>query len=86
MAQEEGSRMPRDSMICCGQFITRIVKRMGLLTDEVLNSLSAPTYCRALDVITLREFISPNGSLIVEDPAPRGAYAPPGYDEEQYED
>ncbi|GKD80322.1 hypothetical protein Tco_1342943 [Tanacetum coccineum] len=57
-------------MICCGQFITRIAKRMGLLTDEVLNSLSAPIYCRALDVITLRELIGPNEKLIVEDPVP----------------
>ncbi|GJX96935.1 hypothetical protein Tco_0352733 [Tanacetum coccineum] len=51
-------------------FITRIAKRMGLLTDEVLNSLSAPIYCRALDTITLRDLTSPDGRLIAEDPAP----------------
>ncbi|GJV57504.1 hypothetical protein Tco_1458509 [Tanacetum coccineum] len=51
-------------------FIIRIAKRMGLLTDEVLNSLSAPTYCRALDATTLRELIGPDGRLIVEDPTP----------------
>ncbi|GKF11903.1 hypothetical protein Tco_0049829 [Tanacetum coccineum] len=45
---------------------------MGLLTDEVLNSLSAPTYCRALDATTLRELIGPNRRLITEDPAPEG--------------
>ncbi|GJY38158.1 hypothetical protein Tco_0424522 [Tanacetum coccineum] len=54
------------------EFITRIAKRMGLLTDEVLNSLSAPTYCRALDATTLRELIGPNRRLITEDPAPEG--------------
>nr|GEZ88945.1 hypothetical protein [Tanacetum cinerariifolium] len=64
-----GSR--RDSMICCGQFITRIAKRIGLLTEEVLNSLSVPTYFRALDATTLRELIGPNGRLIVEDPTTR---------------
>ncbi|GJS43506.1 hypothetical protein Tco_0568549 [Tanacetum coccineum] len=58
----------RESIICCGQFITRIDKRIGLLTDEVLNSLSALTYCRALDATTLREFIGPDGRLIAEDP------------------
>ncbi|GJW94900.1 hypothetical protein Tco_0174572 [Tanacetum coccineum] len=42
------------------EFITRIVKRMGLLTDEVLNSLSAPTYCKAPDATTLREMIDSN--------------------------
>ncbi|GKD23829.1 hypothetical protein Tco_1225532 [Tanacetum coccineum] len=47
-----------------------IAKRMGLLIDEVLNSLSAPIYCRALDAITLRELIGHDERLIVEDPAP----------------
>ncbi|GJY64834.1 hypothetical protein Tco_0466294 [Tanacetum coccineum] len=74
------SERERESMICCGQFITRIAKRMGLLTDEVLNSLSAPIYYRPLDAITLRELIGPNGKLIVEDPAPevRGVALPRG--------
>ncbi|GJV09637.1 hypothetical protein Tco_1351178, partial [Tanacetum coccineum] len=44
---------------------------MGLLTDEVLNSLSAPTYCKALDATTLRELISPDGRLTAEDPTLR---------------
>ncbi|GJS52169.1 hypothetical protein Tco_0625531 [Tanacetum coccineum] len=99
----------------------RMARRIGLLTDEVLNGLSAPTYCRALDATTLREMIDSNGRLLAEDPAPgvprvtmptpsrpymqdlydrmgnmeicqghgvplHGAYAPPGYDEEQQED
>ncbi|GKG58259.1 hypothetical protein Tco_0592038, partial [Tanacetum coccineum] len=71
MAQEERSQKQRDSMICCWQFIMRIAKRMGLLTNEVLNSLSASTYCRALDATTLRELIGPDGRLIIEDPAPK---------------
>nr|GEX09807.1 hypothetical protein [Tanacetum cinerariifolium] len=53
------------------EFITRIAKRMGLMTDEVLNSLSALTYCRALYATTHRELIDSNWRLIVKDPAPR---------------
>ncbi|GKG04177.1 hypothetical protein Tco_0314564 [Tanacetum coccineum] len=60
----------RDSMICYGQFITRMARRIGLLTDEVLNGLSALTYCRALDATTLREVIDSNERLLAEDPAP----------------
>ncbi|GJS67960.1 hypothetical protein Tco_0682525 [Tanacetum coccineum] len=59
------------NMITYG-FIMRIARRMGLLTDEVLNSLSAPIYCRALDAITLKELIGLDGRLIAEDPAPEG--------------
>nr|GEY46050.1 hypothetical protein [Tanacetum cinerariifolium] len=43
---------------------------MHMLTDEVLDSLSAPTYYRALDTTTLRELIDSKGRLIPEDPAP----------------
>ncbi|GJT14723.1 hypothetical protein Tco_0873429 [Tanacetum coccineum] len=60
----------RKSMICCGQFITRITKKISLLTGEVLNGWSAPVYCRFLDATTLRELTGSNGRLIVEDPAP----------------
>ncbi|GKB48345.1 hypothetical protein Tco_0899098, partial [Tanacetum coccineum] len=52
------------------KFITRMARRMNLLTNKVLDGLSAPTYCRALDATTLRELIGSNGSLIVEDPVP----------------
>ncbi|GKB37704.1 hypothetical protein Tco_0882646 [Tanacetum coccineum] len=69
--KRKGVRSQRESMIYCGQLITKLAKRMGLLTDEVLNSLSASTYCKALDTTTLRELISPNGKLITEDPTPR---------------
>ncbi|GJV02427.1 hypothetical protein Tco_1335996 [Tanacetum coccineum] len=55
--QRKGVGSQRDNMICCGQFIMRMERRMGLLTDEVLNGLSALTYDRALDATTLRELI-----------------------------
>ncbi|GKB08101.1 hypothetical protein Tco_0836385 [Tanacetum coccineum] len=57
-------------MIMCGQFVMRLTKKMQLLTDEVLDGLSTPIYCRSLDAITLREPTVPNGRLIAEDPAP----------------
>ncbi|GJT47734.1 hypothetical protein Tco_0973891 [Tanacetum coccineum] len=61
----------KDSMICYGQLITKIAKKMRVLTDEVLNSLSPPTYCRALDTTTPRELIDSEGRLIPEAPGPR---------------
>ncbi|GJY87992.1 reverse transcriptase domain-containing protein [Tanacetum coccineum] len=51
------------------KLIMKIAKKMRLLTGEVLNSFSAPTYCRALDTTTLRELIDSEGRLIPEDPA-----------------
>ncbi|GJY38076.1 hypothetical protein Tco_0424440 [Tanacetum coccineum] len=47
--KKKGVGTQRESLVCCGQFVTRIAKRLGLLSDEVLNGLSAPTYCRTLD-------------------------------------
>ncbi|GKB72331.1 hypothetical protein Tco_0933743, partial [Tanacetum coccineum] len=47
-------------------FIMRIAKRKNLLSEEVLNSLSALIYCRALDTTTLRELIDSEGRLIPE--------------------
>nr|GEW59541.1 hypothetical protein [Tanacetum cinerariifolium] len=70
--KKKGVKSQRDIMICGGKFIMRIAKRMGLLIDEVLNSLSALIYCIALDAITLRELIGPDGRLIAEDPSPGG--------------
>nr|GEY25852.1 hypothetical protein [Tanacetum cinerariifolium] len=66
----KGVGSQKDSMICYGQLITKIAKKIRLLTDEVLNSLNAPTYCRALDTTTLRELIDFEGRLIHEAPAP----------------
>ncbi|GJU72611.1 hypothetical protein Tco_1264016 [Tanacetum coccineum] len=68
--KRNGVGTQKESMICCGQFVTKIAKRLGVLTDEVLNGLSAPTYYRSLDAITLKELIYSNGRLIPEDPSP----------------
>ncbi|GJW84580.1 hypothetical protein Tco_0157725 [Tanacetum coccineum] len=57
-------------MICCGLFVTRMAKKIRLLTDEVLDGLSAPIYCRSLDAATLRELIGPNRRLITKDLTP----------------
>nr|GEV05879.1 hypothetical protein [Tanacetum cinerariifolium] len=66
--KEAGSQ--KDSMICCGQIITKIAKRKNLLSEEVPNSLSTLIYCRALDTTILRELIDSEGRLIPEDPEP----------------
>ncbi|GKF06828.1 hypothetical protein Tco_0037496 [Tanacetum coccineum] len=47
-----------------------IARRISWLTAEVLDGLSAPIYCRALDATTLRELIDSNGRLIAEDLTP----------------
>ncbi|GJZ13875.1 hypothetical protein Tco_0549105 [Tanacetum coccineum] len=46
---------------CLRVVITRMAKRMNLLTDEVLDRLSATTYCRALDATPLE---SPHARVI----------------------
>ncbi|GJY35241.1 hypothetical protein Tco_0420619 [Tanacetum coccineum] len=66
----KGVGSQRESMICYGQFIMKIAKRMSLLTNEVLDGLSALFYCRSLDATTLRELIGYNERLIAEDPSP----------------
>ena len=53
-----------------GQFVTRIARRMKLLTDDNLNSYSTPTPCKKLNETTLRELIGKDGKLIDEDPQP----------------
>ncbi|GJY39871.1 hypothetical protein Tco_0426235 [Tanacetum coccineum] len=68
--KRKGVGSQRESMIYCRQFITRIARRMRLLTYEVLDGLSAPIYCRALDTTTFRDLIGSNGRLIAKDPAP----------------
>ncbi|GKG32352.1 hypothetical protein Tco_0429862, partial [Tanacetum coccineum] len=57
-------------MICCRQFITKLDRKAGVLSDEVLRSLSAPVYCKDLDTTTLRELIDSEGRLIPEDLQP----------------
>ncbi|GKA79594.1 hypothetical protein Tco_0786190, partial [Tanacetum coccineum] len=68
--KRKGAGSHKESMICCGQFITKNAKRKNLLFEEVLNSLSALIYCRALDTTTLRELIDSEGRLIPEAPEP----------------
>ncbi|GKF62482.1 hypothetical protein Tco_0182536 [Tanacetum coccineum] len=68
--KKKGVGTLRESLICHGQFMTRIVKRLGILRDEVLNGLSALTYCRTLDANILRELIGSNRRLIPEEIAP----------------
>ncbi|GJZ09567.1 hypothetical protein Tco_0543850 [Tanacetum coccineum] len=87
-----------------------IAKKMSLLTDEVLNGLSALIYGRFMDATTLRELIDSIGEIrqgTLERMSRRqsyhsdryvrvfefmaghygvlldGAYAPPGYDDEE---
>ncbi|GKA43701.1 retrotransposon ORF1 [Tanacetum coccineum] len=66
----KGAGTQRESMICYGQFITKLARKARVLSDEVLRSLSAPIYCRDLDTITLRELINSEGRLIPEAPQP----------------
>ncbi|GJY01607.1 hypothetical protein Tco_0359759 [Tanacetum coccineum] len=66
--KRKGAGSQKESMICCGQFITKIYMRKNLLSEEVLNNLSAPIYYRALDTTTLRELIDSKGRLIPEAP------------------
>ncbi|GJW34477.1 hypothetical protein Tco_0054509 [Tanacetum coccineum] len=60
----------------------------GVLTEDVVKSLSASIYCRDLDTTTLRDLVDSDGKLILEDPqpgVPRGAYNSPGYAQPQYD-
>ncbi|GKE63446.1 hypothetical protein Tco_1513813 [Tanacetum coccineum] len=68
--KRKGAGSQKESMICYGQFITKISKRKNLLSGEVLNSLSAPIHYRALDTTTLRELIDSEGRLVLEAPEP----------------
>nr|GFB21849.1 hypothetical protein [Tanacetum cinerariifolium] len=52
----------------CGQFITKTPRKLKVLTDDVIRSLSASIYCRDLDTTTLRDLIDFKGRLILEDP------------------
>ncbi|GJV58487.1 hypothetical protein Tco_1459492 [Tanacetum coccineum] len=53
--KRKGAHTQRESQICCGQFITKLSRNVRVLSNEVLKSLSALTYCRKLDTTTLRE-------------------------------
>ncbi|GKB05118.1 hypothetical protein Tco_0833313, partial [Tanacetum coccineum] len=45
-------------------------RTIGVLTEDVVRSLSAPIYCRYLDTSTLRGLIDSEGKLIPEDLQP----------------
>ncbi|GJY49097.1 hypothetical protein Tco_0439053 [Tanacetum coccineum] len=66
--KRKGVGTQRESQICYGQFITKIVRKARVLNDVVLRSLSALIYCRDLDTTTLRELIDSKGRVIPEDP------------------
>nr|GEY07185.1 hypothetical protein [Tanacetum cinerariifolium] len=68
--KRKGAGSQKESMICCGQFITKIAKRKNLLSNDVLNSLIPLIYCRDLDTTTIRELIDSKGRLILEVPEP----------------
>ncbi|GKA08293.1 hypothetical protein Tco_0687624 [Tanacetum coccineum] len=78
--KRKGAGSLKESMICYGQFITKIAKRKNLLSNDMLNSLSASIYYRALDTTTLRELIDSEGKLIPKVPelgVPRVAISRP---------
>ncbi|GJW66793.1 hypothetical protein Tco_0121217 [Tanacetum coccineum] len=45
-------------------------EEVQLLADDVLDGLRAPILCRSLDATTLKELISHDSRLIIEDQAP----------------
>ncbi|GKC49287.1 hypothetical protein Tco_1072032, partial [Tanacetum coccineum] len=68
--KRKGAGTQKESMICYGQFITKLARKASVLSDEVLRSLSALIYCRDLDTTTLRELIDFEGRLTPKDPQP----------------
>ncbi|GJV48214.1 hypothetical protein Tco_1438426 [Tanacetum coccineum] len=66
--KRKGAGTKKESQICCGYFISKIARKCRVLTEDVVRSLSAPNYCRDLDMITLRDLIDSDGKLIPEDP------------------
>ncbi|GJX11491.1 hypothetical protein Tco_0201350 [Tanacetum coccineum] len=52
------------------EFVTKLGKKLQLLTNEILDRLTALIFFRSLDATTLTEMIEPDGRLIAEDPAP----------------
>ncbi|GJR25412.1 hypothetical protein Tco_1101644 [Tanacetum coccineum] len=68
--KRKGVGTQKESQICCGQFITKIARKVRVVNDAMIRSLSALIYCRDLDTITLRELIDSEGRLIPEDPQP----------------
>ncbi|GJR35999.1 reverse transcriptase domain-containing protein [Tanacetum coccineum] len=55
--KRKGKCKQEGSQIVCGQFVTKLAKRLRLLTNDVLDTLRAPIICRTLDTTTLRKLI-----------------------------
>ncbi|GKA34040.1 hypothetical protein Tco_0720469 [Tanacetum coccineum] len=78
LAERTSSRMKRKAKCIPGlstwdalaPFRNVDLSSMRLLTDEVLSGMSAQTFSRSLDAITLKGLFGSNARLIVEDPAP----------------
>ncbi|GJX38337.1 hypothetical protein Tco_0251640 [Tanacetum coccineum] len=68
--KRKGYGTQRESQICYGQFIKKIVRKARVLTDDVIRSMSTLIYFRDLDTTMLRELIDSEGRLILEDPQP----------------
>ncbi|GJS61157.1 hypothetical protein Tco_0655941 [Tanacetum coccineum] len=82
ISREENLSLLRSHALTIRKPVLRVLHKMityglcqrttgkNLLSDEVLNSLSAPIYYRALDTTTLRELIDLEGRLIPKVPEP----------------
>ncbi|GKF37638.1 hypothetical protein Tco_0114396, partial [Tanacetum coccineum] len=70
LMKRKGMVIQEGSIIICGQIVTKLVKKLQLLSNDVLDGLRDPNYCRSLDATTPRELIGPDGRLIVKDPSP----------------
>ncbi|GJU49336.1 hypothetical protein Tco_1218891, partial [Tanacetum coccineum] len=89
--EEENLGLSRSHTSTIKNPILRVIHKMityglcqrttGLLTEDVVRSLSALIYCRDLDTITLRDLIDFEGMLIPKDPQPIvprfGIFRPP---------
>ncbi|GJR41555.1 hypothetical protein Tco_1309658 [Tanacetum coccineum] len=58
--KKKGVGTQKESQICYGQFISKLVRKCRVLTEDVVRSLSALIYCRDLDTTTLRDLIDSN--------------------------
>ncbi|GKC06401.1 hypothetical protein Tco_0998011, partial [Tanacetum coccineum] len=78
ISQEENLGLSRSHTSTIKKPILRVIHKMityglcqrttGVLTEDVVRSLSTLIYCRDLDTITLRDLIDFDGKLIPEDP------------------
>ncbi|GJZ39316.1 hypothetical protein Tco_0585879, partial [Tanacetum coccineum] len=74
ISREENLSLSRSHTSTIRNLILRVIHKMityglcqrttGVLTEDVVRSLSAPIYCRDLDTTTLRDLIDSDGKLI----------------------